>query len=463
MTRFLFVAYHFPPIGGAGVQRAVQLCRHLPAHDYEPVVLTGPGEPEYRWTPRDLALAAGAEPATDVHRVSGPEPERDGAWRGRAERWLRVTMRWQRWWAENALDLARRAGRDCDLVYASLAPYQTAETATAIAKELRRPLVVDLEDPWALDEMMVFPTDLHRWRERARMRRVLQAADVIIMNTEEAARVARETFPELADRVVAIPNRYEADDFRGPAGARRDDRFRIVHTGSMHTDLGWAQRRSSGRRRLLGGAEPGVDFLTRSHVFLLEALDRLADERPDIASTVELHLAGVLTEEDMRVAAASRFAHVQGFLSHRETIALVQSADLLFLPMHNVSAGARARIVPQKTYEYVASGRPILAAVPDGDARRLLAEAGTARLCRPADIAGMAAIVTDEVQRWRSGEAEPAPNPEVLARFDSRRLAGDVAAIFDRVTGKGQAGADTLEQSAETARRRSRRSRRTSP
>ncbi len=74
----------------------------------------------------------------------------------------------------------------------------------------------------------------------------------------------------------------------------------------------------------------------------------------------------------------------------------MRSADLLFLPMHDLPAGRRAGLVPQKTYEYLAAGRPILAAVPDGDARDLLDASGVARLCRPADAAAMAAAVAAE-------------------------------------------------------------------
>ena len=41
MRRVLFLAYHFPPIGGAGVQRSVKFVRYLPSFGYEPLVVTG--------------------------------------------------------------------------------------------------------------------------------------------------------------------------------------------------------------------------------------------------------------------------------------------------------------------------------------------------------------------------------------------------------------------------------------
>ena len=42
---------------------------------------------------------------------------------------------------------------------------------------------------------------------------------------------------------------------------------------------------------------------------------------------------------------------------------------MLFLPMQELPRGHRGRMVPCKGYEYLASGRPILAALPEGDGR----------------------------------------------------------------------------------------------
>ena len=36
----LFIAYHFPPIGGSGVQRSLKYVKYLPANGYNPIVAT---------------------------------------------------------------------------------------------------------------------------------------------------------------------------------------------------------------------------------------------------------------------------------------------------------------------------------------------------------------------------------------------------------------------------------------
>jgi glycosyltransferase involved in cell wall biosynthesis len=430
--RVLFLSYYFPPIGGAGGQRNPRLVRYLPEQGYEPVVITGPGAPDYRWTPLDPTLELSG---VDVHRLPAPEPARSVGWERRAERLLRRPSAWRRWWHEEAPKVAARVG-DVDLVHASIAPYETAETAVAVARALGRPLVVDFEDPWALDEMMVYPTRVHRALELGRMRRLLRAADAVVMNTPEAARRVRELVP--GKRVAVVSNGYEPEDFERTALPREDQAFRIVHTGSLQTDLGLAHRRTSAARRVLGGSLGEVDFLPRSHVFLLDALKRLETE---LRAPVELHLAGNLTAADEAALEGAPVRVVRhGFLEHPETIALIRSADLLFLPMHDVADGKRVAIVPCKTYEYLASGKPILAAVPEGDARDLLVRSGAALICRPADVDGLTRAVARELRRWRARITGPTATTRARI-FEYEALTAELATVYEGVLHRTPEGA----------------------
>jgi glycosyltransferase involved in cell wall biosynthesis len=449
VKRVLFLTYHFPPIGGAGSQRPARMVRHLLERGYESVVVTAPGTTSSRWMPADETIDVPA--AVEVHRVPGPEPRPSGGWRARAERWLGLPAPWTRWWRRGLVATGLAAGRDVDLVYCWMQPYESAAAATALARKLRVPLVTDLGDPWALDEMMVFPTGVHRRIALRSMRRHLRAASAVVMSTPEAARQVRRQFPELADRpVVAIPNGFERSDFTQPMRARRDGKFRIVHTGYLYAELGERHRRTLRLRRIVGGEPQPVDILTRSHVFLLEAVERLLEANPRLREVVEVHLAGVASEADRRVAERSSAVRLHGFLSHERTLELMRDADLLFLPMHDLHEGGRARVVPGKTYEYLAAGRPILAAVPDGDARDLLAESGAAALCRPADVDAVEAALRESLRRFERGEPVPAPRPEVIERFEYRRLASALADVFDRVAA-AEGGAEPVSVSAGAA------------
>ena len=340
-----------------------------------------------------------------------------------------------------------RAGA-ADLIYAWMSPFESARAAASLSSTLGRPWVADLGDPWALDEMMVYPTRLHRWREIREMRRLLGTASAIVMSTPEAARRVRSAFPELSDRlVVAIPNGFDGRDFSVEPPVQESAPFRIVHTGYLHTALGLRQRRFRLVRRLVGGETPGVDFLTRSHVYLLEAVEKVRASAPDVADRVEVHLAGVLAPIDREIANRSPATHLHGYLSHDQTLELIRGAALLFLPMQNLPRGMRAGIVPGKTYEYLGSGRPILAAIPDGDARDILQEAGNCFLCRPNDVNAMADAITTAVRAWQAHERPELPRQSVVERYEYGRLTASLAEVFDYVVAPATQSAEVSAES----------------
>jgi glycosyltransferase involved in cell wall biosynthesis len=280
--------------------------------------------------------------------------------------------------------------------------------------------------------MVVYPSALHRRRAVARMGRELATADAVVMNTPAAAAAARAAFPGLR-RVTSISNGYDPDDFAGPPPpARHDGVVRIVHTGYLHTALGQLHR--ARRAAWRGGCREPVDILPRSHVFLLEAIASMPAARRE---AVELHLAGSLSEADEAVVRASPVAErvrMHGYLPHAASVELVRSADLLFCPMHDLPAGGRALIVPGKTYEYLAAARPILAAMPAGDARDLVLEAGVGRVCGPKDVEGMRRILEAEIVALRAGRGPLTVDRELLARYARPQLASALARVCDEIT-----------------------------
>ena len=324
-----------------------------------------------------------------------------------------------------------------ELIYVSMSPFESAWAAAALAKKFRLPWVADLRDPWALDEMQVHITGLHRRLEAVRMRRSLQTAAVVIMNTPEAARRLLEAFPEFRQkRVVVITNGYDGEDFSSVIRTPDATKFNIVHAGYLHSEAGFELQGKRFFHEAIGKVMRGVDFLTRSHYFLLQALERWLASDSRLKEQVRLTLAGSLTAEDARLARNSPVSEIvecTGYLSHRETVQRLVNSDLLFLPMHNLPPGRRATIVPGKTYEYMASGRPILAAVPEGDARDFVIQANTGLVCPPDDVGGMVQILRRQYADWQAGKQTTAWNRSFVAQFERLKLTQTLAEELDRV------------------------------
>jgi glycosyltransferase involved in cell wall biosynthesis len=433
MRKILFIAYYFPPIGGSGVQRALKFAKYLPDEGFLPVVVASRASVKDNWAPQDPSLIASIPSDVCVSYVEAYPPDPRRKLRERLSRWLALPDPYSKWWEKSASEIAIKTGSDARLVLATMSPYASANVGNEVSRRLNIPWVADLRDPWALDDIELYPSYAHRRLDMLRMEKSLSTASLIIMNTPQAARDLQETFPSFrSKKVVSIPNGFDREDFKAPAAPRTDGKFRIVHSGSMFTTAGFQLRR---RRfyRLLGGVERGVDILTRSPIFFLEALARWSKKVPRSADDVEVLFVGQLTGDDRGAIEQSEIRELvryTGYVSHAENLALVRTADLLFLPMHSLPRGRRCRSLPGKTFECMASGRPILAAVPDGDARDFLSQCGTALLCRPDDVEGMVQQLATAYNAWKSGTAIGPWNKDFVEQFERRRLTAKLAEAF---------------------------------
>jgi glycosyltransferase involved in cell wall biosynthesis len=372
---------------------------------------------------------------TQVHRQA--EAPRAGL----ADRlWHRATGEardLRRTWTQHVLAAGHKAAarHGARAIVVTLGPYECLPAALALGRALRLPVIADLRDPWALDEMRSYSHRLQAAYDAACMQRQLAQCAFVVMNTPAALAMLHQAVPQLPrERTACITNGYDGDDFASaPPDVRRDGRCRIVHAGSLHTDLALAhERRSRLRSAVLGGGRAGVDLFGRTHRYLLRAIERLSEQDPRHAARIELHLHGVLSPADQDEVRRSRVAasvRTFGYQPHGETIAAMRAADVLFLPMQGLARGQRASIVPGKAYEYLASGRPVLAAVPDGDAKDFVAAADAGVTVAPDDVDGMAAAL----RRFAAaGHVPDRPLGPSIQRFERRRLAAQLADVVQR-------------------------------
>jgi glycosyltransferase involved in cell wall biosynthesis len=310
-------------------------------------------------------------------------------------------------------------------------PFASADAGAETSRLLDVPWVADLRDAWALDELEGYLSRFHYYGELRHMERTLRRADAIVWNTEESLRRARLSLRGLPQRQLAIRNGYDPAEFAEASPPRTDGQFRIVHTGTFLTDHAVSLGRAAGLRRALGGAAP-ADARGRSPIYLMAALDLLLSRRPDLMGRIEVHLAGELSKED-HDATRAELVYTHGHLARSESLALIRSADLLFLPMHRLPAGMRSSSAPGKTYEYLGSGRPVLAAVPGGDVRDVIAAAGNGYVCDPDDVHAIASAIEQECDRWARGEPLRRPDPAVLAQHQRQAQAAILATVFEDV------------------------------
>lgn len=366
--RVLLVSYHYPPMGGSGVQRALKLSRYLPDCGWRPVVLCAGHE---RAALRDDSLTGEIPPAVEVVRHRGWEPAGlarsiASAWsaRGASNRshleqrlyWRlqsRLPLRWipeTEWlWAMSARRVALRLARDraLEAIVTTGGPFTVFEVGLYLKRRCDIPWIADWRDP-LIGNFAYAPTtpriDAY-WRRLEHL--TVRSADRHIVTCPEHRADLLRRHPMLPEsRVETITNGYDPADFAGPfpppaaASAMDEGSFRIAHVGALYKQQSIAP--------------------------LLAALRLWRARRADIRGVVRLVLCGSLSSEQRSVLrdTDAEFVETRGYVDHAAAVAAMRSADLLYLTAPNCPGGRLC--IPAKTFEYLASARPIVAAIPAG-------------------------------------------------------------------------------------------------
>jgi glycosyltransferase involved in cell wall biosynthesis len=120
-----------------------------------------------------------------------------------------------------------------------------------------------------------------------------------------------------------------------------------------------------------------------------------------------------------------------GLVSRNEAVQAQAAADVLFLLVPDTREQEVS--VYSKTFEYMATRKPLLAIVPRaGEAARVLGQAGFGRIFAPHETEAIAQYLVElQTTRERLGWLPPQGDPHVIEAFSYRRLAGRLAGVFD--------------------------------
>lgn len=432
MKKALVIAFYFPPEGGGGTQRVAKFAKYLLRHGWGVKIVAAATQG------RSLRGGNKYDPSLtselgDVPVVRVPVPD---------EPWQRPVLDKHQAWGRGALDAAAEEWKtgEYSVVLITMSPFSLAHVGDALRTRLGAPVVYDLRDPWTLDGWPVYRHAAQWWSHRRFMRRTLTPAAGVIANTPEAGRCIARTLPGLpAERLTVIPNGYDAEDFEGLSDIAPDPSvFTLALTGSVLSGVLYPPKGLVKRAKKL--AEFRAERMApegRTLKFLLDAVRLLRERKHPLVARLRVVVAGSndeATARSVRESGVAEQVNLMGYLPHAESVRWLRRADALFLPLHDLPIGARSRIVPGKTYEYLASGRPILGCLPHGDARDLVERSGVGYIARPTDAHEIAERLDEMLTAWSAGRLPGGPAPWV-AEYERAQQALALGRFLDRVTG----------------------------
>ncbi len=436
--RLLLIAYAFPPVGGAGVQRPVKWVKYLQQADWDVTVLT-PSNPSVPVIDQSLEAEIPAE--TTLIRPPTWEPSyqakhrlvKEGGttptWTTWPKRMLRSLVRGaatrllqpdpQILWSWNAIAAAAQHLRAVphDAILATAPPYSSFLIGAKLKQRFGLPLLLDYRDEWDLSSRYLEHAQRDRWSQfvQERMqRRVLQAADAVIATTQSSVARLQERLEHIGGRArtACIYNGFDEADFTGSAGTSavpttEPGTLRLVYTGTL-----WN----------LTNVAPVV-----------EGLERLRSQRPELLPRIEFVCVGRKTPDqqawlDRATKTGCRVMPVD-YCDHSTVLDWQRSASSLCLLLSDVPGAER--VVPAKLFEYLAARKDVLAVMPAGEATDLIAPFHPDSCFQPGDMAGIAHWF--ERRLFQSTPVIPSVDEAAIEHFSRESQTRTLRSLLDSI------------------------------
>jgi glycosyltransferase involved in cell wall biosynthesis len=454
LRKVLVLAYRFPPQGGGGVQRALKFVKYLPSQGWLPVVQTVKNP---YWPLQDQTLLNEIPPSVKVHRTRTFEFERFGrateelldgrgatsvatskngavaqarrtgslgGIRGLLKRAANGVQRHlllpdpQITWVPGAFwkSLATIRRENISVIYSSSPPNSGNVLGLLLKRVTKLPWVADFRDPWTEGIRRKQAYEQSGFRRRIECgleRRVLEAADHVIVTTEKTLEQFLTKYPAIsACKYSVITNGFDAADFHVADGGDRllDARhFNMTLTGNVET---------------MFDAAP---FFT--------AVRDLLQEDEGLRTALRINFIGTKRGKyDAFIAENQLDTNVRyiGYVPHQTSLQYLAQSDVLFLCQIPVYESATTKL-SGKLFEYLYMRKPILALTLPGLTTEILSRSGLGLAVDPTDQAGIKKTLRELYSRWREGGAGPGVDDAYIATFDRARQTERLAKLFDRL------------------------------
>jgi hypothetical protein len=364
LKRLLLLTSGFPPAVTAETPALLAACRFLPASGWELVVMAL--EPSRRLHSDDTLTG---EIPSKVRVFRGPGIQ-DGA--------VLPTVLSDLLWAPDPLSRSRKAivsaGLEIvrrekpNLIMPLMPSHSLGPVSVELARKTGLPMIPFFAGLWQADYSAAWTSGMQRLLHGFLERSTVKSASALVTGSEGAAGWFMERYPGLCPPVHVAHNSFDPDRTSPAPPVEKGGELRI----------GW------------------VDSFRGTHTpdMVLSGVGEFFRRNPDTALRVE-H-AGMMPERSR----TDKNVNFNGILPWRRMPAFMASCDVLLL---SLPAGINShRECPAAAADCLRTGRPIIAATPEGDMTQTLRTLGGAYICQP-DPMALASTLEDVHDHWRKG------------------------------------------------------------
>ncbi|MFC1898213.1 glycosyltransferase [Candidatus Cloacimonadota bacterium] len=376
MKRILLIAYFYPPLGGPGVQRPVKLVKYLRKFGWLTDVIT---VKDIVFHSYDEVLAKEDE-AYKVYRISSLDPmsslkkvtKKSSAnakkvYFNTPEKFKKIVRNSfpideKIGWFPAAYKAGKRLlkTQKYDAVMATIGPYTSAIIAYYLSKRFHIPLLIDYRDHWSLNPYLKSRTRLNKILSKKWESKILKHATTVSTIGETMRNELIDSYGSyLESKIIVMYNGFDESDFEN-IEIKINNKIIFRYIGNFY----------------------GL----RSPKYFIKALENL--KKNDILPVdIQVEFIGNYYPESRKYLTENKvsdFISIRDQVDHKEALELLMNSDAVLL---FITSLAGEGILTGKMFEYIRSGKPILAMIPkDGEAGYILKEMEQNNICAMEDV-----------------------------------------------------------------------------
>lgn len=360
-NKLLIIAYYWPPAGGPGVQRWLKFVKYLPDFGVQPIVYI-PENPTYPIVDENLVKEVSEKAIILKHKIfepyhfasffsknktkkmnSGIIPnQKKQSFLDKIFLWIRGNLfipDARVFWVNPSVSFLEKyiIENNVDTIVTSGPPHSLHLIGLELKQKLNVKWFADFRDPWTTIgyhkslRLSNYAAKKHKDLEF----KVLNTADTIIVTSN----TTKTEFQSITSKPIAvITNGYDTENF---VKQSLDTKFSLAHIGSFLSE--------------------------RNPKLLWETLVELIIEIPSFKLNLEIKLIGAVSQEVLDTISEfdlNSYLNNLGYVSHSEAIVHQRKSQVLLLI--EINSEETKSIIPGKLFEYIVSGRPIIAIGPNG-------------------------------------------------------------------------------------------------
>jgi hypothetical protein len=448
MTDILHITYAFPPTGGPGQYNA-KFALYLKAFNYNCRVLAPKlDEKSYHQPDNDDSFIKSLDSAAiKVTRVKGLEDNVFFNWlkKIRMGRILSfflipdVSICWLPKAVLTGLKIIK--DEDIRMIYTCVPPHSVNLAGLVLAYITKLPWVVMLTDPWTDFYLGHWPTKLHYRLECFLEKLVLRRADRIIVVHPDYKRIILEKNLQISESKIEVVSlgydEHDFDELTNQEESKPGHEFIITYVGRFYWMYNGAIRNRVRLRdriaaRFFEHKISNVDFNSATPYYFLKGLRLLLDKHQRLKGRIKVRFIGSLQRENaelIREFGLESTVRSFNYIPHRECLKMVMESDSLLYIICQSSVYQYA--ITSKLYEYLRSKKPVLALVPEGDAKKILVKSGLAVPASPDDPEDIADTIFELYRKWENNSLKLEPDNNYIGEFEYNNLARQLAGVFD--------------------------------